>query len=151
MPRLELFQIWLNLPAASKMAEPYFKMLWSEQLLHHAVSDAGGKKTVVTTVAGKLEPAAADGPQPTPPPNSYAARPDGRLHLLAFAGGVVMIWLRWVPKGLTSVRGACRLLRRHSYLHATRLRHGCVCSGRCDLDNRDGAGRHLDTATGSRR
>eukprot|EP01044_Picomonas_judraskeda_P015162 COSAG03_NODE_2506_length_2689_cov_1.662162_5_plen_27_part_01 len=27
------------------MAEPYFKMLWSEQLLHHAVSDAGGKKT----------------------------------------------------------------------------------------------------------
>src|SRR5438445_9901225 len=27
---LELFQIWLNLPAASKMAAPYFTMYWSE-------------------------------------------------------------------------------------------------------------------------
>ena len=25
--RLELFQIWLNLPAASKMAEPHFKVI----------------------------------------------------------------------------------------------------------------------------
>ncbi len=79
-PRLELFQIWLNLPAASKMVEPHFKMLWSEQLLHHPISDAGGKKTVVTTVAGKLQPGTAEGPQPTPPPNSYAASPDCRLH-----------------------------------------------------------------------
>jgi len=26
---LELFQIWLNLPAADKMVDPYFTMLWS--------------------------------------------------------------------------------------------------------------------------
>ena len=78
--RLELFQIWLNLPAASKMVEPHFKMLWSEQLLHHTISDAGGKKTVVTTVAGNLHPGTAEGPQPSPPPNSYAASPDCMLH-----------------------------------------------------------------------
>ena len=27
---LELFQIWVNLPAADKMAEPHFSMLWAE-------------------------------------------------------------------------------------------------------------------------
>ena len=29
---LELFQIWLNLPAVDKMVEPYFTMLWNEDI-----------------------------------------------------------------------------------------------------------------------
>ena len=29
---LDLFQIWLNLPAADKMVEPYFTMFWREEL-----------------------------------------------------------------------------------------------------------------------
>ena len=33
----ELFQIWLNLPAADKMVEPYFTMLWNEDLPRHVV------------------------------------------------------------------------------------------------------------------
>jgi redox-sensitive bicupin YhaK (pirin superfamily) len=45
---LELFQIWLNLPAADKMAEPHFAMVWSR---FRASSDAkegtGGSATVV--------------------------------------------------------------------------------------------------------
>ena len=28
----ELFQIWLNLPAADKMVEPYFTMLWADDI-----------------------------------------------------------------------------------------------------------------------
>jgi quercetin 2,3-dioxygenase len=29
---LELFQIWMNLPAAEKMVEPHFAMLWAEDI-----------------------------------------------------------------------------------------------------------------------
>ena len=29
---LELFQIWLNLPARNKMVEPHFTMLWNERI-----------------------------------------------------------------------------------------------------------------------
>lgn len=29
---LELFQIWINLPRQDKMADPYFKMLWADEI-----------------------------------------------------------------------------------------------------------------------
>ena len=44
---LELFQIWLNLPAKSKMVEPHFTMFWSEQIPHKLFQDADGRKTMV--------------------------------------------------------------------------------------------------------
>ena len=34
---VELFQIWLNLPAEDKMVEPYFTMLWGEDIPHLVV------------------------------------------------------------------------------------------------------------------
>ena len=43
--RLELFQIWLNLPARSKMASPYFTMLWDKEMPRHRVTDANGRST----------------------------------------------------------------------------------------------------------
>jgi redox-sensitive bicupin YhaK (pirin superfamily) len=69
---LELFQIWLNLPAADKMVEPHFAMLWSEQIPTQAILDEAGKQTWVTVVAGRLGEAKA----PPPPPRSWASRPD---------------------------------------------------------------------------
>jgi redox-sensitive bicupin YhaK (pirin superfamily) len=65
---LELFQIWLNLPAKNKMVEPHFKMLWNEDLPKQTLRDANGNKTVVEVVTGKYGNYKA----PTPPPNSWA-------------------------------------------------------------------------------
>jgi len=49
---LELFQIWLNLPAADKMVEPYFTMLWDEELPRLVERDGEGRTTTVTVIAG---------------------------------------------------------------------------------------------------
>ena len=68
---LELFQIWLNLPAASKMVAPHFTMFWDERIPRLVNTDAGGKRTTVTVVAGALEGADAALP---PPPESWAAK-----------------------------------------------------------------------------
>lgn len=71
---LELFQIWLNLPADSKMVEPHFTMFWAEAIPRHRFVDDAGRATEVVCIAGDL---AADGqslkPLP-PPPDSWASR-----------------------------------------------------------------------------
>ena len=72
---LELFQIWLNLPASDKMVEPYFTMLWDRVIPRHRSEDDAGRQTEVTVVAGRLGEALG----PTPPPNSWAARKESDL------------------------------------------------------------------------
>jgi len=71
---LELFQIWINLPRERKMAEPSFKMLWSEDVPCKAIGEAGpaGNAGVaeVTLVAGALP---GFSKPPEPPPDSYAS------------------------------------------------------------------------------
>lgn len=66
---MELFQIWLNLPAKHKMVDPYFKMLWSEEIPHQQHTDEAGNNTTVEVIAGQLNQDKA----PTPPPHSWAA------------------------------------------------------------------------------
>lgn len=74
---LELFQIWLNLPARNKMVEPHFTMLWNEHIPRLVHNDAAGRKTTVTVVAGAL-PGAAPALAPlAPPPESWASQPEG--------------------------------------------------------------------------
>ena len=68
---LELFQIWLNLPAKSKFVEPHFTMFWNEDIPRQVFSDAQGKQTTLTVVAGALPGVA----KPlAPPPESWAAQ-----------------------------------------------------------------------------
>lgn len=66
----ELFQIWLNLPRADKMVDPYFTMLWADSTPRRAFVDDAGKRTEVVVVAGALE----DIQPPTPPPDSWASK-----------------------------------------------------------------------------
>ncbi|MBI5279008.1 MAG: pirin family protein [Burkholderiales bacterium] len=68
---LELFQIWLNLPARNKMAEPHFTMLWSREIPRVAERDDAGRTTEVAVVAGRYR----DAQPPAPPPDSWAAQP----------------------------------------------------------------------------
>jgi len=78
---LELFQIWLNLPAADKMVDPYFTMLWDHDIPRVA---SGGAE--VTVVAGAL----AGHRPPAPPPNSWASHAESDLaiwHVRLEAGG----------------------------------------------------------------
>lgn len=69
---LELFQIWLNLPAADKLVDPYFTMLWADDIPCEELVDDQGRRVDVTVIAGRFGAAVA----PSPPPSSWAARPE---------------------------------------------------------------------------
>lgn len=69
---LLLFQIWLNLPAKSKLVEPHFAMLWGEDVPVYQSEDG---KTRVTIIAGEVNGVQA----PPPPPDSWAATPAHEL------------------------------------------------------------------------
>jgi hypothetical protein len=97
---LELFQIWLNLPAVDKMADPYFTMLWHEDIpkLHHV--DDAGRATDVTVVAGALE-----GLQPpAPPPSSWASRPEADLAIWVVRMEPGAQWVLPPARGAATVR-----------------------------------------------
>ena len=66
---MELFQIWLNLPARNKMVKPHFKMLWDDTIPRYNHTDSKGLKTRIEIIAGEIEGQKA----PTPPPDSWAA------------------------------------------------------------------------------
>jgi len=83
---VELFQIWLNLPAADKFADPYFTMLWDEDVPRVEHRDDDGPGATVTVIAGALEGRRP----PAPPPDSWASRAEAdvaiwHLHLDAGA------------------------------------------------------------------
>ena len=74
---LELFQIWLNLPARNKMVEPNFTMFWAEDIPQHVASDSHGR-TEITCVVGALNGVDMQAP-PSPPSRSWAAHPNSDL------------------------------------------------------------------------
>ncbi|OJX40439.1 MAG: pirin [Chloroflexi bacterium 44-23] len=99
---LELFQVWLNLPAASKFAQPFFKMLWAEDIPVVTVADEAGRKTSITIIAGNLA-----GTHALPPaPDSWAADPANE----------VGIWLvQMQPEATWQLPAASQPLSRSLY------------------------------------
>jgi quercetin 2,3-dioxygenase len=71
----ELFQIWLNLPARSKMVPSYFSMFWRHQIPELTTVDEDGLETTVVNYCGHLADDTAASP-PAPPPDSWAADAD---------------------------------------------------------------------------
>jgi redox-sensitive bicupin YhaK (pirin superfamily) len=69
---LELFQIWMNLPAVDKLVPAHFSMLWNETIPRRMVLDSNGKATELRVVAGSF----GDANAPSPPPKSWAAHRD---------------------------------------------------------------------------
>ena len=104
---LELFQIWVNLPAEDKMVAPHFSMLWDGAIprLHHR--DDNGRLSEITVIAGALGGLVP----PPPPPHSWASRADADVaiwHLnlepgarwpLPAAGGIETIRTLYVFAG----------------------------------------------------
>lgn len=89
---LDLFQIWLNLPAASKMVAPYAAVFWSPTIARVRQQENPGHESEVEVIAGDYAPVTAsdafgsrgdravNGPgptihrAPTPPPDSWASQ-----------------------------------------------------------------------------
>jgi len=71
----ELFQIWLNLPKASKKVDPHYKMLWNEDIPVATIKDGQDRTTKIKIVAGDYN----DTKALEPTPDSWAADPANGL------------------------------------------------------------------------
>lgn len=74
---LELFQIWLNLPAKDKFVEPDYKMLWNEMVPVIKTNDSQGNGTEIRVIAGELMGKKAEKPNLA----SWASNPDNHVNI----------------------------------------------------------------------
>ena len=96
---LDLFQIWLNLPADHKMSKPAYKILWDKKTPRVKQGD-----TEIMVVAGSLEGQTP----PAPPPDSWASVP----------GSQVSIWVINIEKkGKWTLPAAEKGLNRNLYFY----------------------------------
>jgi len=72
---LELFQVWLNLPAKDKFTKPEFKMLWHEDIPVISIGDKGQAKSKIRIIAGQWNNITAVPPCKA----SYAAQPKNKV------------------------------------------------------------------------
>ena len=85
---LEIFQIWLNLPKASKMVEPHFKMLWNEEIPIVNHKDDSDSRTSIQVIAGKINNTKAL----EPTPDSWAANSKNAVGVYTVKMDANAIW-----------------------------------------------------------
>jgi len=91
----ELFQIWLNLPARSKMVTPYFSMFWRDRIPEQTTADTQGKETTVVSYCGPLPDngtGQASAEPPAPPPDSWAADPANKVVIQTIRMDANAVW-----------------------------------------------------------
>jgi redox-sensitive bicupin YhaK (pirin superfamily) len=84
---LRLFQIWLNLPAASKFCEPGFLMAWNEDIPVVTKTDEDGKSTSVRIISGTV----GNVESVKPPKDSWAYAHEVRILLLTMDPGATTV------------------------------------------------------------
>ncbi len=98
---LELFQIWLNLPAERKLVDPSFAMLWGRDIPVARPAPS----VEVTVIAGTLaDPTGTVTEAPAPPPDSYAAQADADVAIWHIVLGPDADWTMPAAAGADTVR-----------------------------------------------
>ena len=100
----ELFQVWLNLPRSKKFAEPYFRMLWREDIPKHEISDRNGRVTEIDVIAGSYHQINAL----PPAPDSWAADPENEVAVYTIRMDADAQWI---------IAAAGEMVNRTIYFH----------------------------------
>ncbi len=133
---LELFQIWLNLPAARKMVDPYFSMMWSDSTPVIGPVVHGGANSTVTMIVGagfEERPAA-------PPPDSWASSPNSDVAVWHISLG---------DQGSLTLPGVAESVTRTLYVFSSLNADGSRTGGDVRVDGtsvRSGQGMEIGTS-----
>lgn len=101
---LELFQIWLNLPAKDKFVEPEYKMLWSEQvpIINH--QDKIGKKSEIKLISGEFA-------------GVYALKPNKASWAFSTANHVNILLFKMDPNAVINIPKGTKTMNRNLYYY----------------------------------
>lgn len=101
---LELFQIWLNLPAKSKFTSPDYKMLWAEEIPVIKKSNEKGNVATIQLIAGTFEE------YHSLPPTSASWAADANHHV-----GIQLVELE--PGAEYKIEASTKSLNRNLYFY----------------------------------